>query len=490
MKRTGHELGAQSDLYTHAVAESVGRLRAWITGFSGALGGLLFGYDWVVIGGAKPFYEAYFGITSPALEAWAMSCALLGCLIGALASGILSDRKGRRSVLMASAILFTVSSLGIACCNSLVAFVLWRILGGSAIGAASEVAPVFLAEIAPSSLRGRFVAMNQIAIVVGILAAQSVNWLIARPVPARSTPLWMAHSWNAQWGWRWMFGITAIPALFFFFATLIIPESPRWLLARFRLADALRAFRKLGVPDAEAAAISQRCMRNYTVSPERISKPQSSHGIWSHPAVRRVLLLGICIAVLQQWSGINIIFAYAQDVFSQAGYSVSQSLFQIVLTGVVNLLFTLLALGLVDRLSRRALLLAGLSTLAAIYTLLGWMIHTHLHGLPIVTLLLAAIAAYAMTLAPVSWIVIAEMYPARLRGRAMSITVAALWIASFALTSSFPLIRADLGLARAFWLYAVVCALGCAILARWLPETGGHSLEDVEQKLYAEGETG
>jgi SP family sugar porter-like MFS transporter len=476
----------QSDSGIEAVASAAARSRVWIAGFSGALGGLLFGYDWVVIGGAKPFYEAYFSIHSPTLEAWAMSCALIGCLFGALFGGVLSDRKGRRSMLMASAIVFAVSSLGTACSGSIVAFVLWRILGGTAIGAASEVAPIFLAEIAPTVLRGRFVSMNQMAIVLGILAAQTANDLIARPVPAGMTALWLHDSWNAQWGWRWMFGVTAIPSLLFLFATLIMPESPRWLLARFRAADAMRAFHRLGVPDSESAKIRQQFLRNYSVPDE----PNPAHRqSWSHPAVRRILLLGICIAVLQQWSGINILFAYAQDLCAQAGYSVSQALFQIVLTGLANLIFTLIAFSFVDRVGRRTLLLAGLSTLAAIYSLLGWMIGTHLHGTPVLLLLLAAIAAYAMTLAPVSWIVISEIYPTALRARAMSITVAALWIASFTLTSSFPLIRSSMGLAHTFWLYALICAAGCAILARWLPETRGDSLEDLEQKLYAKRES-
>lgn len=486
MNKAGHD--SETDFDLNEVAIAVGRSRSWMAGFSAALGGLLFGYDWVVIGGAKPFYEAYFHITSATLEAWAMSCALLGCLIGALVGGLLSDRYGRRAMLMLAAILFALSSLGTAASGSLIAFVLWRILGGCAIGAASEVAPIFLAEIAPAALRGRFVALNQVAIVLGILAAQSANWLIAQPVPAGISTQTLLHSWNAQWGWRWMFGVTAIPSLLFVAATLLIPESPRWLLARFRSTDALYAFRRLGVPDAESASIRQECMRSHALPPADSAQRLLPIG-WAHPAVRRILLLGICIAVLQQWSGINILFAYAQDVFAQAGYSVSQALFQIVLTGIANLIFTLLAFSFVDRLGRRTLLLVGLGTLASLYTFLGWMIHSHQHGIMVVTLVLAAIATYAMTLAPVSWIVIAEIYPARLRARAMSVTVAALWIASFTLTSSFPLIRTRLGLAHAFWLYAALCGLGCIVLARWLPETRGRSLEDLEQKLYAESET-
>ncbi len=467
------------------VAESTPH-RAWIAGCVGALGGLLFGYDWVVIGGAKSFYEAYFHIHDPMLEAWVMSCALLGCLIGTLISGALSDRKGRRWMLMVSAVLFAITSLGTAASSTVVAFVLWRILGGCAIGAASEVAPLFLAEIAPTELRASFVSLNQMAIVFGILAAQCVNWFIARPVPAGINAVAMVASWNAQWGWRWMFGITAIPSTLFLLTTFWIPESPRWLLANFRVTEAMYAFQRLGFSDLESTAIRQTLMHGRVIESEASRLPPSKgSGRNSQKRVfLRILLLGMLIAILQQWCGINIIFSYAQDVFVQAGYTVSQSLFQIVLTGAVNLLFTLLALRFVDRLGRRILLLGGLASLSGIYILLGWMIRAHQHGAPVAALVLAAIAVYAMTLAPVSWVVIAEIYPARIRARSMAITVAALWIASFALTSSFPLIRASIGIYRTFWLYAIICACGACMLALWLPETRGYSLENIEGKLY------
>ncbi len=482
-------MGAPTQDGESGLSAEAAPLRAWLAGFAGALGGLLFGYDWVVIGGAKSFYEAYFHIRTPGMEAWAMSCALVGCLAGTLASGRLSARRGRRWMLMGAAMLFVVSSLGTASSGSLRMFVLWRIAGGCAIGAASDVAPMFLAEIAPTALRARFVSMNQMAIVFGVLAAQGMNWLIARPAPAGMTAAAVLASWNVQWGWRWMFGITAVPSAVFFVAALVMPESPRWLLANSREFEALDAFRRLGVSGAEAAAIREGMEHNNDIPAEGPAEGegQSFASLLWRKEVLRILAMGICLAVLQQWCGINVIFAYAQDIFARAGFSVSQGLFQIVLTGVANLLFTVLALYFVDRVGRRVLLLSGLFTLAGIYLLLGWMTRSAGHGAAVAALCLVAIAAYAMTLAPVSWVVIAEIYPSRLRAEAMSITVGALWVASFTLTSSFPLIRAHMGMAEAFWLYALVCCCGGVALALWLPETRGYSLETLEERLYGKG---
>ena len=203
----------------------------WLAASAGALGGLLFGYDWVVIGGAKPFYELYFHLNSPGLEGWAMSCAVIGCLLGAVSSGALSNRFGRRRLLTLAALVFAVSSLGTGLAAHFALFVAWRMLGGYAIGLASGISPMYIAEISPARLRGRLVSLNQLAIVLGILLAQIVNWLIARPVPPGATPLQILVSWNGQWGWRWMFAVTAIPSLLFLIATFLVPESPRWLAA-------------------------------------------------------------------------------------------------------------------------------------------------------------------------------------------------------------------------------------------------------------------
>src|SRR6201996_6767918 len=207
----------------------VSSLYVWIVASIAALGGFLFGYDWVVIGGAKPFYEKFFALTLPSQQGWAMSCALIGCLFGALVSGVLSERFGRRKPLLLAAVIFCLSSIGTGMADHFQIFVFWRILGGFAIGLASSLSPVYIAELAPAHLRGKLVSMNQFTIVCGILLAQVVNWLVARPIPPTATAIEILHSWNGQVGWRWMFAVTAVPSILFLIAMFFVPESPRWL---------------------------------------------------------------------------------------------------------------------------------------------------------------------------------------------------------------------------------------------------------------------
>lgn len=461
-------------------ADSVGsfhRLYIWLAASAGALGGLLFGYDWVVIGGAKPFYELYFHLDSPSIQGWAMSCALIGCLIGAVTSGGLSHRLGRKWMLTFAALIFAVSSLGTGLAAHFTAFVAWRMFGGFAIGLASGISPMYIAEISPARLRGRLVSLNQMAIVLGILLAQVVNWLIARAVPPGATAHEILLSWNGQWGWRWMFAVTAIPAAVFLVATLLVPESPRWLASKGRSSQAIRVLERIG-----GAAYAQRVMEDFRNAGD--ARPQRSvlHEL-SSPGMAKVLLLGVALAVLQQWCGINVIFNYAQEIFAAAGYQVSDILFNIVVTGAVNVAFTLVALFTIDRYGRRFLLLTGISGLVVIYVTLGLFYRMHMQGLPMLALVLAAIACYAMSLAPVTWVVISEIFPNRIRGTAISIAVTALWTACFVLTYTFPLLNARLGAAGTFWTYAAICLAGLLFIYIRLPETQGKTLEEIEMSL-------
>lgn len=449
----------------------------WLACAAGALGGLLFGYDWVVIGGAKPFYEIYFQLNSPFIEGWAMSCALIGCLVGAVSSGVLSNRLGRKRLLTLAAIVFAISSLGTGLAAHFTAFVSWRILGGCAIGLASGVSPMYIAEISPAHLRGRLVSLNQLAIVVGILLAQVVNWLIARPVPAGATPHEILMSWNGQLGWRWMFAVTALPSLLFLAATFLVPESPRWLAAKGRHKQALNVLERLG-----GRAYAEQVLKDLADA----SVTGTNHSFLaelSSPGMAKVLFLGVALAVLQQWCGINVIFNYAQEIFAAAGYQISGILFNIVTTGVVSLAFTLVALATVDRYGRRFLLLGGVSGLTIIYTVLGAFYRLHVQGIPMLVLVLAAMACYSLSLAPVVWVVIAEIFPNRIRGGGMSIAVTALWIACFVLTYTFPALNAALGTSGVFWTYAAICLAGLLFLYFCLPETKGKSLEEIETCL-------
>src|ERR1019366_4859589 len=302
-----------------------------------ALGGLLFGYDWVVIGGAKPFYERYFHLDSPSLEGWAMSCALIGCLLGAITSGALSNRFGRKRMLTLAALTFAISSLGTGSAFQFDAFVAWRVMGGYAIGLASGISPMYIAEISPARLRGRLVSLNQVAIVFGILLAQIVNWLIARPVAPGSSAQEILLSWNGQAGWRWMFAVTAIPSLLFLIASLLVPESPRWLAARGRTQQAFGVLERLGGP-----VYAQHVIDDITTASASQPQRPALQELRS-PGVLKLLLLGIVLAVLQQWRGINVIFDCAQEIFAAAGYHASDLLFNIVVTGVVNVAFTFVA---------------------------------------------------------------------------------------------------------------------------------------------------
>lgn len=439
-----------------------------------ALGGLLFGYDWVVIGGAKPFYEKFFHLTEPSQQGWAMSCALVGCLIGALVSGWLSDRVGRKRLLIAAGLIFAISSIGTGMAHSFAVFVSWRILGGFAIGMASSLSPMYIAEVAPAQYRGKLVSLNQLTIVVGILLAQVVNWLIAKPVPADATSLQILQSWNGQVGWRWMFAVTAIPSVLFFISMFLLPESPRWLAKNGAHERAQRVLSRIGgesygkqaLGEIEATVLNHANQMDLRILFER--------------RMLRVLSLGIVLAVLQQWCGINVIFNYAEEVFSAAGYTVSDILFNIVVTGTVNLIFTFVAIGFVDRYGRRVLMLTGSAGLAVIYICLGAFYYVHSRGVHMLVFVVAAIGCYAMSLAPVTWVVISEIFPNRIRGAAMSIAVTALWVASFILTYTFPVFNHTLGAAKTFWIYAAICVAGFLFIKARLPETKGKTLEQIE----------
>jgi sugar porter (SP) family MFS transporter len=449
----------------------------WLAASAGALGGLLFGYDWVVIGGAKPFYERYFHLDSPSIEGWAMSCALIGCLVGAVSSGALSNLLGRKRLLTLAALIFAISSLGTGLAAHFTVFVAWRMLGGYAIGMASSISPMYISEISPAHLRGRLVSLNQLTIVIGILLAQVVNWLIARPVPPGATAREILVSWNGQWGWRWMFAVTVIPSTLFLVATFLVPESPRWLATKGRNRQALRVLERLG-----GRAYAEQVLEDFAAA----SRSESNNSLFAElfsPGMARVLLLGVALAVLQQWCGINVIFNYAQEIFAAAGYQISGILFNIVITGAVSLVFTLIAMAAVDRYGRRFLLLAGVSGLVLTYTVLGAFYRLHMQGKPMLFLVLAAIACYTMSLAPVVWVVIAEIFPNRIRGGAMSIAVTALWIACFVLTYTFPSLNAALGTAGTFWTYGAICLAGLLFIYFRLPETKGKSLEEIETSL-------
>ncbi|GHU88641.1 MFS transporter [Bacteroidia bacterium] len=409
-----------------------------------AMGGLLFGYDWVVIGGAKPFYEVFFGIeNSPVMQGWVMGSAILGCLLGVMVSGSLSDRYGRKPLMISASVIFIVAALGTGIVDNISWFILYRVLGGIGIGIASNISPMYIAEVSPTNVRGKFVSINQLTIVLGILSAQIVNWMIADPIQPGENIL---SSWNGQMGWRWMFWAGGVPAVLFFLMIFFVPESPRWLA-------------------------------------NRLTKEKTDYKLLFHGKMPKILLIGIVIAAFQQWCGINVIFNYAQEIFAAAGYGVSDILFNIVITGVVNVVFTFVGMYTVDKLGRRVLLIFGASGLACIYAILGACYYYEVTGIAVLILVVAAIGCYAMTLAPITWVVLSEIFPTKIRGMAMAISTFSLWTACFVLTYTFPLLNKGLGAYGTFWVYGGICILGFLFIKKYLPETKGKSLEEIEKTI-------
>jgi len=442
-----------------------------------AMGGLLFGYDWVVIGGAKPFYERFFEITnSPTWQGIAMSSALFGCLIGASLAGYFTDRFGRKIPLLFSAFLFIFTSLGTGAFNSFSSFMFFRILGGVGIGIASNVSPVYIAEIAPAHMRGKLVAANQFTIAFGVLAAQIINMLIAEPVPDGASDLVISASWNGQTGWRWMFWACSVPAAIFFISMWFVPESPRWLLKSGKSDKAYKVLKRIG---GEGYALNES--KEISLSVEPTLRLPINH-LFSK-TLAPILVLGIVLAVFQQWCGINVIFNYAEEIFSSAGYGISGTLFNIVLTGSVSLIFTVVSMFLVDRWGRKGLMLTGAGGLGVVYIMLAAGYFMGLKGFLMLFLVVSAIGIYGLTLAPITWVLLSEIFPNKIRGQAMSVATLALWSACLVLTITFPHLNKAFGTAGTFGVYSIICIAGFVYMLKKLPETKGKSLEQIEREL-------
>jgi SP family sugar porter-like MFS transporter len=381
-------------------------------------------------------------------------------------------------LLLFSGFLFVVTSIGTGLASTFPLFVASRLLGGMAIGIASNLSPLYIAEIAPAAMRGRLVSVNQLTIALGVMAAQVVNWLIAQPTPPGNgvdqLPL---DSWNVQTAWRWMFGVTAVPAVVFFISMFYAPESPRWLAKKGRSDRARAVLRKIG--GADYAEFSVKDIEATLVN--EIDKVDLRELL--HPKMRKILLVGVVLAVFQQWCGINVIFQYGSRIFADAGYAVSGILFNIVITGVVGVLMTFVAIGTVDRWGRRILMLSGALGLTFIYAVTGLAYHLGLKGPVPVALVVAAIACYCYSLAPITWVILSEIFPNRIRGAAMSVSVVALWMGNFLLSQTFPKMYESLGLAKCFWVYAAICLCGFLFIWKRLPETKGKTLEEIEREL-------
>jgi SP family arabinose:H+ symporter-like MFS transporter len=424
-----------------------------------AIGGLIFGFDTAIVAGATRYLKDQFALTS-LQEGWAVSVVLIGCMFGAGLAGPISDRIGRKRFMLISAVLFFISALGCAFPQNIFQFVVFRFIGGLGIGSASILAPLYIAEVSPARVRGALVSVNQMAIVTGILLAYFVNWAFAGVGPTN---------------WRWMYGMGALPSVVFFLLLLRVPESPRWLVKQNREADALGVLSRVNEPAAAAAEV--RSIK------ETLLLEKGSLAELFQPGFRRAIFIAVVLAVLQQITGINAILYYAPRIFERAGFERISAIGQSTIVGFVNMLFTVVAILLVDKVGRKPLLLVAAAGMGISQLLLGAAFKIgNLAGSAILLLILLYIAFFAMAMGPIVWVVLSEIFPTRMRGSAMAIATVALWIADFAVTLSFPVVADRLNESTAFWFYAAMCAVDFFFMLFLLPETKGRTLEEIERR--------
>jgi SP family xylose:H+ symportor-like MFS transporter len=428
-----------------------------IISFISALGGYLFGFDFAVISGALPFLKTQFGLNAY-WEGFTTGCLALGCIAGCIIAGRISDSFGRRTGLMVAALIFAVSSLTMAFAPTLTFFIISRFVAGIGVGMASMLSPMYIAEVSPAHIRGRMVALNQLAIVIGILVTNLVNYLLRD------------HGADS---WRWMFGCGFIPSSVFFAGICFLPESPRWLIGAGRIEKAKIILTRMG---SEAFAIKTTADIQSAISTQTQKIPYSA--AFKKPFAG-ALMAGIGLAVFQQFCGINVVFNYTATIFKSVGFSEDDQLMQTVFIGAVNLLFTCFAMGMVDKVGRKPLMLAGAGGLSILYLIIAQLLLTNSYLSTY--FLLAAIGLYASTIAPVTWVLISEIFPNKVRGVATSIAVIALWAAYFILTFTFPILAELMGgVANTFYIYAGVCILGAIFIWRKIRETKGKTLEEMD----------
>ena len=420
----------------------------------------MFGYDNIVISGAIGYLSQLFHLDAAGVG-WAAGCALVGCIAGCAAAGTVADYLGKKKGLALCALCFAVSSVGMVFAANLDQFVFWRLIGGVGIGAASVISPNYIAEIAPTRVRGRCVTLYQLGIVMGILAAVFVNMLIQS----------MGNeTWNISTGWRWMFLAGVVPAILFGLMILPAVESPRWLMKMGRRDQAVDVLTKIngsGTATHEAVEI------------ESSLASEEGHISELFTAFRRPLLLGIMLAGLQQISGITPLFSFLPEIFRAAGTATGDAFFQSVLVSLINLLFTVFALWLVDRAGRKTLIITGTTLQFVSLALVGWIYHIHGSGLAVLIFVMSFVAGHAFGNGVACWVIISEIYPTKIRGRGMSIATTALWLVGFVGNQSFPIMQKHLGSDGTFWFFSAGALLTVILVAWLIPETKGRSLEEI-----------
>ena len=460
-----------------------GELYIVLVCMTAGLGGFLFGFDTAVISGAINYLRGQFQL-SPMMEGWLMSSALTGCVAGAAIAGWLADRYGRKPVLLLSALLFIVSAAGCTVAATASFLVVARIVGGVGVGFAAMVAPMFISELAPARLRGRLVSLYQLAITLGILCSYLSNtWLLSYAAGHHSDgggSGLLSYYLVAQ-VWRGMLGSNIVPALLFFLMLLFVPESPRWLLSKGRRAPAEKILLRINGPQGVSTELQ-------AIDGAVPASEKSRFQDLARPGMRVALIIGLVLPFLSQLSGITTVMYYAPTIFEKAGLASGSAFGSAAVIGFFNMVFTFVAIWKVDKWGRKPLLTGGFISLAAALFLIGWAFNRQSEG---AALLLPAFVFYIMifaaTLGPGVWVVLAEIYPTKIRGRAMSLGTLSLFLGSTFVTQTYPMLRESIGIGNVFLLYGLIMLPSAWFVKKWVPETKGRSLEQIEQ-YWAEKE--
>lgn len=431
------------------------------------LGGLLFGFDTAVVSGAMVFMETEFAMSARTVG-WATSCAMLGCILGVAFAGSLSDRFGRKRGLLLAAGLFIASAIGTTLPKTITEFVVYRIVGGMGVGVASMLSPVYIAEIAPARIRGRLVALNQLAVIAGMLVTYSVNYLIV-----------LADLGPASW--RWMFASMAVPSSVFFLLLFCVPESPRFLAKVGRHDESLAVLTRVGGLEHAEQQLGE--------IKEALEQEEGSMAELFRPTFRKPLIIGVVLAIATQITGINTILYYMPKIFMMAGLHDKETAFLATIpVAFMNVFFSLMAVLFVERLGRKGILMIALSGMSVFLFLMGLAFQGGvLPPAAVVLIVLAYLAFFMFGLGPGFWVLVSEIYPTRTRGRALSVVSVVLWSATYAVSQTFPMLVEAFSARLAFWLYAFMCILMLVFVRSVVPETKGMKLEEIEMMWIRTG---
>lgn len=443
-----------------------------ITTLVASLGGFLFGFDMAVISGVLPLLQKQFTL-SAFQEGWFVSSALVGCIAGVAFSGELSDKLGRKTPLFVSAILFLLSALGCALMPTLSWIIVARFIGGVGIGIASNVVPLYISEIAPAKSRGRLITYYQFALTFGILVAYLTNAGLVDNALGNPVGEGFFHTLFVKEVWRGMMGIGVLPALLFLLGLFLVPESPRWLIQKGFTEKGKVTLNKINKPEA-----AQKDFENIKAN---LQEQKVSYKELLAPRWRRALIIGLLLPLFSQFSGINAIIYYGPSILSNAGISLSNSLLSQVIFGAANMLFTLVAIWKVDSAGRRPLYLAGTAGAALSLFLTGLCFATGATtSIWLLVCVLAFLACFAFSIGPLKFVIAAEIFPNKIRGRAMALSIMVMWIADTIVGQLTPVLLKSIGTAATFWVFAAFCVIALVVVYKLLPETKGKTLEEIE----------